>query len=36
MSAGHKAPWVERHWYWLVIGFGIAFVTWIDSFHPNW
>ena len=31
---GRKEPWVERHWSWLVILFGVLFVTLLDTFSP--
>jgi hypothetical protein len=31
----HKTEhWLERHWSWLVILFGIIFVLCIDNFNP--
>lgn len=35
MSAASKESWVERHWSWLVILFGVIFVTCIDMFAPT-
>jgi len=36
MSASHeKESWVERHWYWLVITFGVICVYCIDMFAPT-
>ena len=32
---GRREPWVERHWSWLVILFGVLFVTLLDSFAPK-
>jgi hypothetical protein len=35
MSDQHKAtPWWENYWQFLVIAFGILFVTLLVSFHP--
>lgn len=28
--------WLERHWYWVVIAFGVAFVMLLNFFHPTW
>ena len=33
-SSEARASWVERNWSWLVILFGVLFVTLLDSFHP--
>ena len=35
MSAANKEPWVERHWSWLVILFGVIFVVCLDTFAPT-
>ena len=35
MTSGEPtSSWLERHWYWLVIVFGIIFVLCIDLFMP--
>ena len=31
----NRESWVERHWSWLVILFGILFVLCIDNFNPR-
>lgn len=36
MSVSHeREPWLERHGLWLVILYGILFVTTIVSFNPT-
>ena len=32
---GSSTSWLERHWYWLVIGFGLFFVACLDFFRPG-
>ena len=32
----NREYWVERNWSWLVIGFGLAFIAWIDVWAPTW
>ena len=35
MTSGEPTrSWVERHWYWLTILFGVIFVLCIDLFAP--
>ncbi len=35
MSDLHKKEfWLERHWSWLVIAFGVLAVYFIDTFAP--
>jgi hypothetical protein len=37
MSASNEsAHWVERHWYWMVILYGLLFLTLLVSFAPSW
>ena len=36
MSASVKESWFDRHWYWLLIAFGVIFVAVLDSFAPTW
>ena len=33
--AHETESWVEKHWSWLVILFGIIFVTCINVWHPK-
>ncbi len=35
-STSDKKYWLDRNWYWLVIGFGVVCVLGIDFFHPFW
>lgn len=37
MSASHESGhWVERNWYWLVILYGVLFLTLLVSYAPSW
>jgi len=37
MSASHNSePWIDTWWPLLLILFGIAFVTFLVSFHPSY
>lgn len=37
MSASHESGhWIERNWYWLVILYGVLFLTFLVSYKPSW
>lgn len=37
MSASHESGhWIEQNWYWLVILYGVLFLTLLVSFAPSW
>jgi hypothetical protein len=37
MSASESSEsFLDRHWYWFVITFGVIFVACIDIFAPTW
>jgi hypothetical protein len=36
MEAKHKDHWMEHNWPFLVILFGLLFVTLIVTFQPTW
>lgn len=37
MSASSETShWLERNWPWLVILYGVLFLTLITSFAPSW
>ena len=33
--SGKKESLLERHWYWLVVLFGLIFAMCLDFFHPT-
>jgi hypothetical protein len=33
--SSESSHWLDRNWYWLVILYGIIFVTFLVSFKPN-
>ena len=36
MTSGEPtSSWIERHWYWLTIAFGLILVISIDLFAPT-
>ena len=34
MSESHEVSWIDRNWQFLVILFGLIFVTFLVSFKP--